>query len=107
MPDHRPAVPGPVGPRRRTRRVDGPSHDLWVLEWVDVDRQPVGVLGLGGCSRDPALTTRGGEFSLHLGQDLAIGYLSHTDTEVRLYLQETLTFLMLTSEAAVGFTPAA
>jgi uncharacterized linocin/CFP29 family protein len=53
-----------------------------------------------------ALTTRGGDFSLHLGQDLAIGYLSHTDTEVRLYLQETLTFMMLTSEAAVGFTPA-
>jgi uncharacterized linocin/CFP29 family protein len=53
-----------------------------------------------------ALTTRGGDFSLHLGQDLAIGYLSHTDAEVRLYLQETLTFLMLTSEAAVGFTPA-
>jgi uncharacterized linocin/CFP29 family protein len=53
-----------------------------------------------------ALTTRGGDFSLHLGQDLSIGYLSHTDTEVSLYLQETLTFQMLTSEAAVGFTPA-
>jgi uncharacterized linocin/CFP29 family protein len=51
------------------------------------------------------LTTRGGDFSLHLGQDLAIGYLSHTNTEVSLYLQETLTFLMLTSEAAVGCTP--
>ncbi len=54
-----------------------------------------------------ALTTRGGDFSLHLGQDLAIGYLSHTETEIGLYLQETLTFLMLTSEAAVGFTPPA
>jgi uncharacterized linocin/CFP29 family protein len=53
------------------------------------------------------LTTRGGDFSLHLGQDLAIGYLSHTDAEVRLYLQETLTFAMLTSEAAVGCTPPA
>jgi len=52
------------------------------------------------------LTTRGGDFSLHLGQDLAIGYLSHTDTEVSLYLQETLTFMMLTSEAAVGCTAA-
>jgi uncharacterized linocin/CFP29 family protein len=52
------------------------------------------------------LTTRGGDFSLHLGQDLSIGYLSHTDTEVNLYLEETLTFLMLTSEAAVGCTPA-
>ena len=51
------------------------------------------------------LTTRGGDFSLHLGQDLAIGYLSHTDAEVSLYLQETLTFQMLTSEAAVVLTP--
>jgi uncharacterized linocin/CFP29 family protein len=53
------------------------------------------------------LTTRGGDFSLHLGEDLAIGYLSHTDTEVRLYLEETLTFLVLTSEASVGCTPPA
>jgi uncharacterized linocin/CFP29 family protein len=52
------------------------------------------------------LTTRGGDFSLHLGQDAAIGYLSHTDTSVELYLQETLTFLMLTGEAAVALTPA-
>ena len=53
------------------------------------------------------LTTRGGDFSLQLGQDLSIGYLSHTDTEVSLYLEETLTFVMLTSEAAVGCTPPA
>ncbi|MGO8793837.1 MAG: family 1 encapsulin nanocompartment shell protein [Candidatus Sulfotelmatobacter sp.] len=47
------------------------------------------------------LTTRGGDFELHLGQDLSIGYLSHTDTSVRLYLQETFTFLLLTGEASV------
>ncbi|HUL35420.1 MAG TPA: family 1 encapsulin nanocompartment shell protein [Candidatus Eisenbacteria bacterium] len=52
------------------------------------------------------LTTRGGDFELHLGQDLSIGYLSHTDAVVRLYLQETLTFLMLTSEASVALLPA-
>ena len=46
------------------------------------------------------LTTRGGDFDLHIGQDISIGYLSHTDTVVRLYLQETLTFLLLTAEAA-------
>ena len=51
-----------------------------------------------------ALTTRGGDFSLQLGQDASIGYLSHTVTEVQLYLQETLTFLMLTGEAAVSLT---
>lgn len=53
------------------------------------------------------LTTRGGDFDLHVGQDISIGYLSHTDATVRLYLQESFTFLMLTSEAAVALAPAA
>jgi uncharacterized linocin/CFP29 family protein len=48
------------------------------------------------------LTTRGGDFSLHLGQDVSIGYLSHSDSMVQLYLQESFTFLMLTAEAAVA-----
>ena len=48
------------------------------------------------------LTTRGGDFDLHIGQDVSIGYLSHTDSIVRLYLQETFTFLTLTAEAAVA-----
>ena len=39
---------------------------------------------------------------LHLGQDVSIGYLSHTDTHVRLYLQESFTFLYLTSESTVA-----
>src|SRR5262245_16285416 len=51
------------------------------------------------------LTTRGGDFGLHIGQDVSIGYLSHTDSIVRLYLQETLTFLLLTAEAAVALAP--
>ncbi|MGH9638746.1 MAG: family 1 encapsulin nanocompartment shell protein [Candidatus Acidiferrales bacterium] len=50
------------------------------------------------------VTTRGGDFDLHIGQDLSIGYLSHTDASVRLYLQETFTFLYLTSEAAVALS---
>ena len=50
------------------------------------------------------LTTRGGDFELQLGQDVSIGYLSHTDTSVRLYLQESLTFQLLTTEAAVSLT---
>jgi uncharacterized linocin/CFP29 family protein len=48
------------------------------------------------------LTTRGGDFELHLGQDLSIGYLGHTESAVRLYFQETFTFLQLTAEAAVS-----
>ena len=50
------------------------------------------------------MSTRGGDFELHLGQDFSIGYLSHTDRVVRLYLQESFTFLQLTAEAAVMLT---
>jgi uncharacterized linocin/CFP29 family protein len=51
------------------------------------------------------VTTRGGDFDLHIGQDVSIGYLNHTDAAVTLYLQETLTFLLLTAEAAVALAP--
>jgi len=49
------------------------------------------------------LSTRGGDFGLRIGQDLSIGYLAHDATSVRLYFQETLTFLVYTSEASVAF----
>jgi len=51
------------------------------------------------------LTTRGGDFQLDIGQDFSIGYLSHTASEVELYFQESFTFLLLTTEAAVALTP--
>src|SRR6516165_5860670 len=51
------------------------------------------------------ITTRGGDFDLHIGQDISVGYSSHTDTAVRLYLQETFTFLFLTAESAVALAP--
>jgi len=51
------------------------------------------------------VTTRGGDLDLHIGQDASVGYLSHTDTHVRLYLQETFTFLYLTSESSVALAP--
>jgi uncharacterized linocin/CFP29 family protein len=50
------------------------------------------------------LTTRGGDFALHIGEDVSIGYLGHDDKTVRLYLQETFTFLLLTTEASVALT---
>jgi uncharacterized linocin/CFP29 family protein len=48
------------------------------------------------------LSTRGGDFELAVGRDLSVGYHSHSDTSVRLYLIETLTFRVLTPEAAVA-----
>ncbi|WP_225847039.1 family 1 encapsulin nanocompartment shell protein [Streptomyces sp. HPF1205] len=53
------------------------------------------------------LSTRGGDFELVLGQDVSIGYLSHDATTIDLYFQETLTFLVHTSEASVALGPAA
>lgn len=67
-----------------------------------VDGEVIWAPALGGGS---VLSTRGGDYELHLGQDLSIGYESHTDRIVRLYLRETLTFLMLTSEASVSVMP--
>jgi uncharacterized linocin/CFP29 family protein len=52
------------------------------------------------------VSTRGGDFELSLGQDFSIGYLNHSETTVKLFLQESFTFLMLTSEAAVALAPA-
>jgi uncharacterized linocin/CFP29 family protein len=51
------------------------------------------------------LTTRGGDFELAIGQDVSIGYSGHSDSAVRLYLQETFTFRLLTTEAAVALVP--
>ncbi|MFD8644331.1 family 1 encapsulin nanocompartment shell protein [Streptomyces zaomyceticus] len=47
------------------------------------------------------LSTRGGDFELLLGQDLAIGYTGHDAHSVQLYFQETLTFRTYTDEAVV------
>ena len=53
------------------------------------------------------LSVRGGDFTLQLGQDLSIGYLSHDAESIQLYFQESLTFLAYTSEAVVPIGPAA
>ena len=49
------------------------------------------------------VSQRGGDFVLDSGQDLSIGYASHDGEVVRLYLQESFSFHVLTPEAAVGF----
>jgi uncharacterized linocin/CFP29 family protein len=47
------------------------------------------------------VSMRGGDYELHLGQDLSIGYLSHDADHIELYLQESLTFLAFTAESSV------
>ena len=47
------------------------------------------------------MSMRGGDFELSVGQDFSIGYLEHSATSVRLYLQESFTFRVHAPEAAV------
>jgi uncharacterized linocin/CFP29 family protein len=50
------------------------------------------------------LSTRGEDFELSVGQDFSIGYLEHNTERVRLYIEESFTFLILTDQAAVPLT---
>ncbi|MGO9846276.1 MAG: family 1 encapsulin nanocompartment shell protein [Methylocella sp.] len=77
------------------------DHGYPVLEHIKrlVDGEIIWAPAITGAF---VLTTRGGDFGLYIGQDVSIGYSSHTDAVVRLYLQETFTFLLLTTEAAVA-----
>jgi uncharacterized linocin/CFP29 family protein len=53
------------------------------------------------------ISLRGGDFELSVGQDFSIGYLEHTTDLVRLYIEESFTFLVLTDQAAVPLAPRA
>jgi uncharacterized linocin/CFP29 family protein len=78
------------------------DHGYPVLEHVKrlVDDQIIWAPAIHGAV---VLTTRGGDFELNIGQDVSIGYASYSEDAVQLYLQETFTFRLLTSEAAVAF----
>lgn len=49
------------------------------------------------------LSTRGGDFKLTLGQDFSIGYESHNEKEVQLFLTESFTFQVLEPAAVIAF----
>jgi uncharacterized linocin/CFP29 family protein len=94
-----------LGAEEYTALAETRDHGYPLLEHVKriVDGDIIWAPAIGGAF---VLTTRGGDFELKIGQDISIGYLSHTDSSVRLYLQETFVFRMLTSEAAVVLSPA-
>ena len=48
------------------------------------------------------LSTRGGDFQLTCGQDMALGYLSHGSDTVELFMEESIGFRVLTPEAALA-----
>jgi uncharacterized linocin/CFP29 family protein len=93
-----------LGAAEYTGLAETRDHGYPVLEHVKriIDGNIVLAPAISGAF---VLSTRGGDFELNIGQDVSIGYLSDTDTAVRLYLQESFTFRVLTSEASVAISP--
>lgn len=50
------------------------------------------------------VSTRGGDFEMTLGQDYSIGYVSHSQGKVTLFIAETFTFRVISPEAVVELT---
>jgi len=63
-----------------------------------IDGEIVWAPGLDG---GLVISMRGGDFELTVGQDFSIGYLEHNLERVRLYIEESFTFLILTEQAAI------
>jgi uncharacterized linocin/CFP29 family protein len=103
--------------RLRDEGVDGPyaialGEECWrgltstthggypVMEHIRrlVDGPLVWAPGLDGSL---VLSMRGDDFQLTVGEDFSIGYLGHDNDKVRLYIEETFTFWLLSPQAAI------
>jgi uncharacterized linocin/CFP29 family protein len=89
-----------LGPRCHTGLTKTTKGGYPVIEHVRrlLDGPIVWAPGVNGAV---VLSTRGEDFELVVGQDVSIGYLSHTAQSVTLYLQESFTFRVLSPEAAI------
>jgi uncharacterized linocin/CFP29 family protein len=93
-----------LGPDTYTRVLQTAEHGGYPL--LDhlrkiVDGPLVWSPGLGGAV---VVSQRGGDFVLDVGEDLSIGYERHDADVVELYIEESLTFRVLTDDAAVALT---
>lgn len=93
-----------LGAAEYTALAETRDHGYPVLEHVKriVDGNLIWAPAIEGAF---VVTTRGGDFVLNVGQDVSIGYLSHNDSAVQLYLQESFVFRVLTAEASIAFSP--
>jgi uncharacterized linocin/CFP29 family protein len=94
-----------LGPEAYTRVLETSEHGGYPL--LEHLRQIIGgpLVWSPGVDGAVVVSQRGGDFLLDVGEDLAIGYESHDAESVELYLVESFTFRVATSEAAVALTP--
>ena len=90
-----------LGADAYTRLSESSDHGYPVMRHIKelVDGEVIWAPAISGAF---VLTTRGGDFALYLGEDISIGYLGHDEKKVRLYLEESFTFIVLTTEASVA-----
>lgn len=91
-----------IGPEGYTRIVETSEHGGYLL--IDHLNRILGgkIVWSPGLDGAVVLTTRGGDFQLDVGQDLAIGF-SHYDADVvHLYFEESFAFRVLEPDAAVA-----
>jgi uncharacterized linocin/CFP29 family protein len=83
------------------KRVTDTTHGGYpVLDHVRhlVDGPLVWAPGIDGAV---VLSMRGEDFQLTVGEDFSIGYLGHDNDQVRLYIEESFTFWLLSPQAAI------
>jgi uncharacterized linocin/CFP29 family protein len=93
-----------LGPKCYTGVIESTEHGGYlVLDHLAkiLDGPVVWAPGVDGAV---VLSLRGGDFLFESGQDLSVGYEGHDDAEVRLYLEESFSFRVVTPEAAVALT---
>lgn len=91
-----------IGPAGYASIIETTEHGGYLL--FDHLRQILGgpLVWAPGVEGAVVVSLRGGDFVLTCGEDLSIGYLSHTAEEVTLYLEESLSFRVLEPDAAVA-----
>jgi uncharacterized linocin/CFP29 family protein len=105
----RAGVDGPyglaLGPSAYTRVLETTEHGGYPL--LDHLRKIIGgpLVWAPGVDGAVVVSQRGGDFLLESGEDLSVGYAGHDAEAVDLYLVESFTFRVVTSEAAVALTP--
>ena len=94
-----------LGPEAYTRVLETTEHGGYPL--FDHLRKIIGgpLVWAPGVRGAVVVSQRGGDFVLEVGEDLSVGYDGHDADAVELYLVESFTFRVVTSDAAVALTP--
>jgi uncharacterized linocin/CFP29 family protein len=94
-----------LGPEAYTRVLETTEHGGYPL--LDHLRKIIGgpLVWAPGVLGAVVVSQRGGDFLLEAGEDLSVGYEDHDADEVRLYVEESFSFRVVTPEAAVALTP--